>query len=54
MRDVILQVCAEMGVNIVSGALSRDHMHLFVEIPPHISVSEFVQWAKGRSSRRFR
>ncbi|MBS0481772.1 MAG: IS200/IS605 family transposase [Proteobacteria bacterium] len=52
VRDIIRQVCAEKGVNIVSGALSRDHVHLFVEIPPHLSVSEFVQHAKGRSSRR--
>jgi hypothetical protein len=33
--------------NIIS-----DHLHIFVSIPPHISVSEFVQKAKGRSSRR--
>jgi putative transposase len=52
VRDIVRQVSAEMGVNIVSGALSKDHVHLFVEIPPHISVSEFVQRAKGRSSRR--
>ena len=41
-----------MGVTIVSGALSCDHVHLFVDIPPHVSVSQFVQRAKGRSSRR--
>ena len=52
VRDIVRQVSAEMGVNIVSGALSKDHVHLFVEIPPHISVSQFVQKAKGRSSRR--
>ena len=52
VRDIVRQVCSEMGVNIVSGALLRDHVHLFVEIPPHVSVSEFVQRAKGRSSRR--
>jgi putative transposase len=50
VRDIIRQVCAEMGVTIVSGALSRDHVHLFVEIPPHVSVSNFVRLAKGRSS----
>ena len=52
VREIIRQVCSEMGVTIVSGALSRDHVHLFVEIPPHISVSQFVQRAKGRSSHR--
>jgi putative transposase len=52
VRDIIKQVCAEMGVTIVHGLLSRDHVHLFVEIPPHIAVSQFVQKAKGRSSRK--
>ena len=52
VRDIIRQVCAEMGVTIVSGALSRDHVHMFVEIPPHIRVCDFVRMAKGRSSRK--
>jgi putative transposase len=41
-----------MGVTIIKGLLSRDHVHMFVEIPPHIAVSDFVQKAKGRSSRK--
>lgn len=52
VREIIRQVCEEMGVTIVSGALSKDHVHLFVEIPPHIRVSDFVRRAKGRSSRK--
>ena len=51
VREIIRQVCAELGVTIINGALSRDHVHMFVEIPPHISVSDFVRRAKGRSSR---
>ncbi|EQB33150.1 transposase [Sphingobium ummariense RL-3] len=52
VREIIRQVCAEMGVTIVHGVLSRDHVHMFVEIPPHVSVSDFVRRAKGRSSRK--
>jgi putative transposase len=52
VREIIRQVCAEMGVTIVNGALSRDHVHMFVEIPPHVAVSDFVRRAKGRSSRK--
>jgi putative transposase len=48
VRDIVRQVSREMGINIVSGVLSRDHVHMFVEIPPHIAVSQFVQRAKGR------
>lgn len=52
VREIIRQVCAEMGVKIINGALSKDHVHMFVEMPPHIAVSDFVRRAKGRSSRK--
>jgi putative transposase len=50
VRDIIRHVCDDMGVRIISGVLSQDHVHMFVEIPPHVAVSQFVQKAKGRSS----
>ena len=49
VREIIRQVCAEMGVTIINGALSRDHVHMFVEIPSHVSVSDFVRRAKAQS-----
>ena len=52
IRTIIKQVCKELGVQIVSGVLSKEHVHMFVEIPPHVSVSDFVRRAKGRSSRK--
>ena len=52
MREIIRQVCAEMGVTTINRASSRDHVHVFVEIPPQVSVSDFVRRAKGRSSRK--
>src|SRR5256885_15151770 len=52
VRTIIRQVCKELGVQIVSGVLSREHVHMFVEIPPHIAVSDFVRRVKGRSSHQ--
>ena len=52
MRTIIAQVAEEMGVRIINGVLSADHGHIFAEIPPHVSVSDFVKVAKGRSSRK--
>ncbi|MFT4027887.1 MAG: IS200/IS605 family transposase [Novosphingobium sp.] len=46
VREIIRQVCDEMGVTIVNGALSKDHVHMFIEIPPHVSVADFVRRAK--------
>ena len=52
VREVIRQVCAELNVEIVRGVLANDHIHMFVDIPPRLSVSEFMQRVKGRSSRK--
>jgi len=52
VRDVIRQVCEELNVEIVKGVLANDHIHMFVDIPPRVSVSQFMQRVKGRSSRK--
>ncbi len=51
-REIIRQVCKEQDVEIVKGHISMDHIHLFVSVPPNISVSKIVQLMKGRSSRK--
>ena len=52
IRDIIMQTCQEMGVHIVKGVLGRDHVHMFLSIPPKLSLSDVMQRIKGRSSRR--
>ena len=52
VRTIIAQVAEELGVKILNGVVSSDHIHLFVSIPPHLPVSEFIKRAKGRSSRK--
>ena len=52
VREIIAQVANELNIKIINGVLSADHVHIFAEIPPHLSVSEFVKIAKGRSSRK--
>ena len=52
IRAIIRQVCGELGVTIVKGVLSRDHVHMMVSIPPHLSVSDVVRRMKGRSSHK--
>ncbi len=51
-RDLIRGICAANYIDIVSGSLSSDHIHLLVSIPPHISVSKSVQYIKGKSRRK--
>ncbi len=51
-RDLIREICAENYVDVVSGSLSPDHIHLLLSIPPSISLSKIVQYIKGKSSRK--
>ena len=34
----------------IKGHISKDHVHLFVSVPPHLAVSKLVQYLKGKSS----
>ena len=49
-RDICRQVCNENGVEILHGVLSRDHVHMFVSVPPKIAIADLVRKMKGRSS----
>ena len=52
IREIIAQAAEELGIRIINGVLSADHVHIMAEIPPRVSVSQFVKAAKGRSSRK--
>ena len=49
-REIIREICAAHYIDIASGSMSPDHVHLLLSIPPSISVSKAVQYIKGKSS----
>jgi putative transposase len=52
LRELIRQICREEDVEILNGRISKDHVHLFVSIPPQAAVSRLVQRLKGATSHR--
>ena len=52
VREIVRQVCGELGVEIVKGVLSKDHVHMFIAVPPQHAISDVMRRVKGRSSRR--
>ena len=50
VRELVRQICKENDVEIIKGHVSKDHVHLFVSIPPHLAISKLVQILKGKSS----
>lgn len=51
-REIIRNVCQQNEVEILSGHVSKDHIHLLVSAPPHLSVSKLVQYIKGNSTHK--
>ena len=50
-RELLIQICDSLEIKILKGAVSVDHVHMHIEYPPNISVSDIVKRLKGRSSR---
>ncbi len=50
IRELLRGICKEHEVEIISGHLSKDHVHLFVSVPPYLAISKLVQYLKGKSS----
>jgi len=50
LKDVARQICSDLGEEILSGVVAREHVHMLVSIPPQVSISKLVQKTKGKSS----
>ncbi len=51
-RELIRGICKGNDVEILAGHVSKDHVHLLVSVPPHLSASKLVQYVKGATSRK--
>jgi len=51
IRELIIQICDSEDVKILGGVVSVDHIHLQIEYPPKLSISNLVKKLKGRTSR---
>ena len=51
VRDLLRQIALEHEIEIISGKVSSDHIHMFISYHPTQNISKIVQWLKGISSR---
>jgi putative transposase len=54
LREIIAEVAAEFEMIVHAVEVMPDHVHLFVEADPTLSVAEIVTRFKSRSSRLMR
>ena len=47
---ILRELCKWKDVNIITAEVCSNHVHMFVEIPPKLSISSFMGFLKGKSS----
>ena len=48
--EILRKLCGQKGVEILEAEACPDHIHMLVTIPPHLSVSQFMGFLKGKST----
>lgn len=51
VRDLLKQIAMEHELEVISGKVASDHVHMFIGYNPSQDISKIVQWLKGISSR---
>ncbi len=50
-RDILRQIAMEHEIDIITGKVTKDHIHMFISYRPTQNISKIMQWLKGISSR---
>lgn len=54
LKEIIAEVCEENEVELIALEVMPEHVHLFVDIPPKLSISTLLSFVKGKASRLLR
>jgi putative transposase len=52
LRELVREICRTLDIEILQGAVCKDHVHVLLSCPPNISPSKVMQGIKGKSSRK--
>ena len=50
IANILSMLCKRKEVHIIKAEICPDHVYMLVEIPPKMSVSDFVGYLKGKST----
>jgi len=48
--EILRKLCEMKGAELIEGTVRKDHIHMYVSIPPKPAVSEFMGYLKGKSA----
>ena len=48
--EILRKLCEMKGVTLIEGTTQPDHVHMYVSIPPKVSISKTIGRIKGKSA----
>lgn len=48
--EILKKLCEMKQVTLIKGSVCKDHVHMYLGIPPKLSVSETMAYLKGKSA----
>jgi putative transposase len=52
LREIVREICKALDIEIVTGHVRPDHVHLLLSAPPGLAPSKVMNAIKGKSSNR--
>ncbi|MBQ1386229.1 MAG: IS200/IS605 family transposase [Erysipelotrichales bacterium] len=54
LKEIVINVCAEHGIDLLEMEIMPDHVHLLLEIDPQFGIHKAIKTIKGVSSHLLR
>ena len=54
LKELIIQICQEIHVDIIEMEIMPDHLHLLIEVDPQFGIHKAIKRIKGKTSRILR
>ena len=48
--QILRKLCEQKGVEVIEAEACLGHIHMLVSIPPYLSIAQFMEFLKGKSS----
>ena len=54
LKELIIQICSNINVDIIEMEIMPDHVHLLLEVDPQYGIHKAIKLIKGSTSRYLR
>ena len=54
LKEIFMELCEWLDIEVIEGAITPDHVHMYLSVPPKYSPSHVMKILKGKSAEYLR